>query len=345
MTTPLTLWVSPVSNLAGVARHILDVARADIPGWRLHVAAPEGPLLDELRALGVATTPIPFDSSFGKSVRVLRALVSRLKPQIVHSHLAKADFAVALVCVGLPPKLVSTEHGIAADPLLYNTKPIIAWAKQRAHRLRCRRFAHIIAVSQSTAEQIQHHWSPKTPVTVVLNGVDRPEHTPARRPGKRYLSLSRLSHEKNIAAIVTAFARLDAEATLTVAGDGPDREAISAQVRELGLEDRVSLPGNLEAQQALAEHDVLVQLSKWENASYSLLDATVNGLGVVATPVGGNPEILPPRCLVVAEKVDAVAQCMREQAELNARPVLRESWPTVAEMTQQIARVYMEVSR
>ena len=43
----------------------------------------------------------------------------------------------------------------------------------------------------------------------------------------------------------------------------------------------------------MAEHDVLAMLSVWENCSYSLLDAAARGLGVVASDVGGNPEILP----------------------------------------------------
>lgn len=343
--TPTALWVSPVSNLAGVARHILDAARAGIPGWELHVAAPQGPLLDELAKLGIPSTPLPLEHGTTRTASALRGIIGALRPRVVHSHLAKADFLVAAAAIGMPAKLISTEHGIAADPRLYNTNPVKAWLKQQAHSRRCRRFDRLIAVSHSTAEQIQRHWHPSTPVTVVLNGVDRPEYMPARQPGKRYLSLSRISREKNISAIVRAFALLDDDATLTIAGDGPDHAAVARLVEQLQLGGRVSFPGFLDAQRALAEHDVLVQLSKWENASYALLDAAVNGLGVVATPVGGNPEILPPRCLVVAEEVDAVVQCMREQAELDARPVLRESWPTVAEMTQQIARVYMEVSR
>ena len=48
LTARTALWVVPVSDLAGVARHVLDVAGAGLPGWRLTVLAPPGPLPDRL---------------------------------------------------------------------------------------------------------------------------------------------------------------------------------------------------------------------------------------------------------------------------------------------------------
>ena len=51
---PLTLWVVPVADLGGVARHVLDVARVGLPGLRLAVLCPEGPLAERLREQGAA---------------------------------------------------------------------------------------------------------------------------------------------------------------------------------------------------------------------------------------------------------------------------------------------------
>ena len=53
------------------------------------------------------------------------------------------------------------------------------------------------------------------------------------------------------------------------------------------------MPGFVDPDRAMAEHDVLAMLSVWENCSYALLDAAGRGMGVVASDVGGNPEILP----------------------------------------------------
>ncbi len=80
----------------------------------------------------------------------------------------------------------------------------------------------------------------------------------------------------------------------------------------------------------MAEHDVLAMMSVWENCSYALLDAVARGMGVVATPVGGNPEILPSRSLVGADDTAAVAETLADQGlNLDERPALND-WPSVA---------------
>lgn len=79
-----------------------------------------------------------------------------------------------------------------------------------------------------------------------------------------------------------------------MAGTGPLAAALRAQAEDLGVADAVDLPGFVEPWETMAEHDVLVQLSAWENLSYTLLDAAAAGLPAVATDVGGNGEILPP---------------------------------------------------
>ena len=130
------------------------------------------------------------------------------------------------------------------------------------------------------------------------NGVDAPPAPPVLPPGLRVLSLARLAPEKRLPDLLRAFAVVAAAhptAKLTVAGVGDLETALRAQARDLGLGDRVAFPGYVEAGPALAGADVVAMLSVWENCSYSLLDAAVAGLGVVASPVGGNPEILPWR--------------------------------------------------
>ena len=344
--TRRALWVTPVSNLAGVSRKILDAAREGIPGYSLTVAAPAGPLLDRLGQLSVPTHVLPLDRSPVHAVRQLRGIIQELKPAVVHTHLARADFLVPAAAFGLPTHLVSSEHGIAADDRLYHSGRAKSLIRRGLHHARSRRYDALIAVSESTKREMIRAWRPTPPIHVVLNGVDRPQ-CPHREPGTRFLSLARLAPEKRIPDTLRAFARLAGDlptATLTVAGDGPARAEAVSLTHDLGLAERVTFPGYLEPQDALADHDVLVQLSAWENASYSVLDAVVHGLGVVATPVGGNPEILPAHCMAEGDDVERVAELLREQAlEVDRRTTLPRNWPSVADMTAQIAGVYEEV--
>ena len=88
------------------------------------------------------------------------------------------------------------------------------------------------------------------------------------------------------------------DARLTLAGTGPLEDDLRSQVTRLGLDDRVSFPGFVDAAALLGRAHVMALLSVWENCSYALLDALAHRVGVVASPVGANPEMVPADCLV-----------------------------------------------
>ncbi|PUA81523.1 glycosyltransferase family 4 protein [Nocardioides currus] len=351
LTQPIALWVVPVGNLAGVARHALDVARAGVPGWRLVFLTPPGELPAALREAGAAVLerPIGPDHGLRSSVATLRHAVRTLRPAVVHSHLAYADIVAATV---RGPGLVTTEHGIARDDLVYHHSAGRSRLMNTVHTARLRRFDAAIAVSRATADAMVEKWHPHREVVVIPNGVD-PVASVSRlaplapRPSTiRVLSLARFAPEKRLDALVDGFAELRRShpgATLTLGGRGEGEAALRSQVTRLGLDDAVAFPGFVDPEQAMADHDVLAMLSVWENCSYALLDAAARGLGVVASRVGGNPEILPDRCLVDAVDARAVADALARQGlEVGARPGLG-SWPTVADMTQRIGEVYDSV--
>lgn len=345
---PVALWVCPVGEFAGVARHITDVARVGLPGYRLIVTAPEGALLDRLYELGCPAVPLQVEGvPTHRTVRALRQTVSRLRPAVVHSHLAKADFLVAMATAGLPVSLVSTEHHIPEDPLTFHGSRAKSLSRRTAHHARIRRFDQLIAVSESTRRDMLRQWRPSAPVTVIRNGVDRlaPQQDPAA--GLRLLSLSRLSPEKNVATTLRVFAEVRRRypaATLTVAGQGTERAALEQLAGQLQVHDATTFPGFVDPEQAMASHDVLLQPSLADNLSYTLLDAVNFGMGVVASDIGGNPEILPPRCLAGPNDVPALAAAVvRQGQQPEARPSLPRNIPDVAGMVEQIVGIYERV--
>lgn len=347
---PLALWVCPVSNLAGVARHILDVARVGLPGWRLVVAAPEGPLLARLRDLGTPVLTLPGDTrSTRANVAALRRIITRLRPTVAHSHLAKADILLAAASVALPRAvppvtLVTTEHHISPDRFMFHPHRASAAAMELVHRARLTRFTAAIAVSASTRRDMEARWRPRLPIQVILNGVDRPEFAPDRQAGLRMLSLSRLSPEKNVEMTLRAFAhvlRTHPDASLTIAGQGSEESRLRELAHTSGIAEAVRFAGFVDAGEAMAGHDVLLQPSRSDNCSYALLDAAAHGLGVAASPVGGNPEILPARCIADLDDDERLAQIAIEQGvDVDARPHLPKSVPTVPGMTERIVEVY-----
>ena len=345
LSSPTALWVVPVSDLAGVARHVLDVARAGIPGWRLVFQTPPGDLPVRLREAGATVVEGAFGPDHGlrASVATLRGVVRRERPAVVHSHLSYADIVAAIAVRG--PRLVTTEHGIARDDVVYHHSGSKARVMATAHAIRLRRFDAAIAVSGATAEAMREKWHPRLPVTVIPNGIDVTPREP-RAPGLRILSLARLAPEKRLTLLVAGFAELrrtHPEATLTLAGTGSEERTLRAHVDRLGLAGAVTFPGFVDSNDAMNAHDVLAMLSVWENCSYALLDAASHGMGVVASDVGGNPEILPVRSLVVPDEADRVAAVLLEQGiDPSTRPQLM-GWPSVDEMCERIAATYASV--
>lgn len=345
------MWVVPVGEIGGVARHALDVAGVGIPGWQLTFVVPPGPLAAALGDKGAHVEVLPIGPRRGlrSSVISLRTLLKQQQPQVMHTHLAYADILGAIVKPGSGTSLVTTEHGIADNDLIYHGVGIRSAIAARYHQLRLRRTDYFIAVSHKTLAVAIDKWHRpgSMPHRVIRNGVD-PQPRDQAESGLHVVSLARFAPEKRLDALVTAFAELAAQhpqARLTLAGTGPLLEQIRAQVVAANLSDRVSLPGFVDAVELLQTAQVLAQLSVFENCSYSLLDAVARGVGVVASPVGGNPEILPEHCLVDPADPHHVADVINTQAtDLAARPVLPEGWPTVVEMATQIGAVYDEVT-
>ena len=351
-TDRTAVWALPVGDRGGVARHAIDVAAAGIPGWRTEFLVPDGPVVDALRASGASVRVAGFGPAHGlrSSASALRHAVSDLRASVVHTHLSYADVVGALVKPH-GTALVTTEHGLADDDLVYHGSRARSQVRGLLHQARARRADGFIAVSHATLRVARRKWHLPDGLSthVVHNGIDRPETRPAARPGLHVVSLARLAPEKRLPELVTAFALVAADhrdARLTLAGTGTLEGDLRRQVHELRLDERVSFPGFVDAAALLGEAHVLAQLSVWENCSYALLDALLHGVGVVASPVGGNPEIVPSDCLVDPADARAVADAIvRQGLDVSTRPDLPDDWPDVAAMTGRVAQVYAEVTR
>ena len=365
---PTALWVVPVPDFGGVARHVVDMARAGLPGFNLVVLAPEGKLTERLEELGVTVVKAEFGPNYGfkTSFASLKKAIEQLRPEIVHSHLAYADVVAAAVVNALRirsvikrgtcvPKLLTTEHGIAGNDSVYHGSSWRSKLMETVHRVRLWGTNRAIAVSRSTADQMRSKWGARG-VELVYNGVDIPvvaaavaeKRVPAEG-GPRILSLSRLSPEKGIDVLLDAFARLREEypqAHLEIAGSGDLGEELKAHAKRLNLGDSVTFSGFVNPIEAMGRSDMIVQLSVWENCSYTLLDAKAAGLKTVATAVGGNPEILNADELVDRQSLkltEEVLQAMRRQLQKGDKEPF--TWISNEQMAAQTVDIYARVLR
>ena len=179
----------------------------------------------------------------------------------------------------------------------------------------------------------------------------------AGRPLVTYIG--RVAHEKNIAFLVRVFAdviRSVPQALLVIAGEGPARESLRAQVSALGLANQVHFAGYLERDTELldcyAAADVLVFASRTETQGLVLLEAMAQGTPVVSTAELGTRSILVPGSggLVVPEERDAFAAAVvRVLSDAGLRRELSErgrtyarSWSS-ATMAARLAQLYSEL--
>jgi colanic acid/amylovoran biosynthesis glycosyltransferase len=265
------------------------------------------------------------------SRRYLRALTGA-PVDLVHAHFGWAGADAVLAARRLRLPLLVSFHG--TDLTVYPaTEP---WRRRYPAML-----AHadrVTVVSDFLAGLVRDAGR-DGPVDVVPTGI-RLERFPFRGPraatgGPRLLFVGRLHEGKGADLAVRALARVRREipgATLTVVGDGPERERVSALVAGAGLEDAVALRGALPhdaVARELARADVLVAPSRTladgqaEGLPVVPREALAAGLEIVATRVGGMAEAFPPerRSELVAEgDADALAE------RLLALHAARGSW-------------------
>jgi 1,2-diacylglycerol 3-alpha-glucosyltransferase len=178
----------------------------------------------------------------------------------------------------------------------------------------------------------------------------------ADRPLVTYIG--RVAHEKNIAFLLRVFAEVVRSvpgALFVIAGEGPARESLRAQVSGLGLQNQVHFAGYLERDTGLldcyAAADVLVFASRTETQGLVLLEAMAQGTPVVSTAELGTRSILLPGsgALVVPEERDAFAAAVvRVLSDARLRRELSERGRTYARgwssatMAARLAQLYRE---
>ena len=136
----------------------------------------------------------------------------------------------------------------------------------------------------------------------------------------------RITRQKALGVALDALGRVDG-VSLLVAGDGPDLDEVRREATARGLDGRVRFVGPLGRDDVLAlfrAADASLLSSSWENFPHTVVEALAVGTPVVATEVGGVPELVRNGAnglLVPAGDADALADAIRR---LVAEPGLRE---------------------
>ena len=223
----------------------------------------------------------------------VRAILTDVRPDLVHAHGGRAGLAVARAGIAVP--FVYTVHGYH-----FPGKPWPArLAGAFAERVIGRRAAAVVWTCDADRE-LAANWrlDPGRPADgVIRNGVDSAGLPTRGAPEPGLIAfLGRLVSEKNPGLALEIMGRPElAQCRLVLIGGGPLEADLRAQAKRLGIAGRVRFTGALPRAQALAElakAQALVLTSLWEAIPVALAEAMAIGIPVVASAVRGVPELV-----------------------------------------------------
>lgn len=323
-------------NPGGTERLVIEIVK------RLHADVPmavcclddEGAWAHEIHALGVPVTALHRPSGFRPALgRAIARAATRHGARILHCHHYSPFVYGCMARLWRPGiRVIFTEHGRLSD-----APPS---AKRRlANRLLRHMPRHVFAVSQDLRHHLIAEGFSKQQVGIIYNGIDlcAVPAAAARAQIRRTLAVSedtfvigtiaRLDPVKDLDTLIRATVALGRSTAtpvaLVVTGDGPERARLEELATSLGAGPTVRFLGHRDdARSLLAACDVYANSSISEGVSLTILEAMAAALPVVATSVGGTPEVIDRTCgrLVPPRNAEAMERAL---ADLASQPGLR----------------------
>jgi glycosyltransferase involved in cell wall biosynthesis len=327
-------------------------------------------------SLGVDVASIP---QLGREISPLRDLVAvvrlasllrRDRPQILHTHTAKAGTVGRLAAVlagdARPPIIVHTFHG---HVLRGYFGPLRSRLFRLLERALATRTTALIAVSPQVRDDlVALRVAPREKFAVVRLGIElgqRVGSSDGRTETRRYLGIAperftvgwvgRMTAVKRTDDVLDSFKQLrdrGVDAALCLVGDGPDREHLERRAHDLGvIRDTLFLGYQEDVAPLYAAFDALVLPSGNEGTPVSVIEALAAGTPVVATRVGGVPDVVrdgedgflvdPGDTRALAERLVALAtdDALRERVGAAARERVVARY-AVERLVDDIDRLY-----
>lgn len=323
--------------------------------------------LDTARRGSVPVFPIPERGRFDRDViHAITELVHVVQPDIIQTHAVKSHFLARLAEVHRHVPWVAFHHGYTWPDWrtrLYNQLDV--WSLRAPTK--------VITVSEPFRRQLHWRGVAVERIEIVHNAIRLDWAAEARKPENAsrlrlemniapdchvVLSVGRLSREKDHATLLEAMSLLPKRfgAHLVIVGEGPERPRIEKKIASLGIDSAVTLTGQrTSAEPYYGIANIAVLSSRSEGSPNALLEAMAGGVPVVATDVGGVPEIAVhgDTALLVqpgdpGELAESVGRLIREpqfapRLAARARQVIRERYAP-EERTKRLVEIYRRVA-
>jgi glycosyltransferase involved in cell wall biosynthesis len=278
-------------TLGGAQFILLDLARhARSQGCEVEIACfRDGPIGGMLRQEGFTVHILGENFLDIPAFIRLIGILTKFRPDIVHSHLFRATFW-ARICCWLPPhiKLITSIHGCESTSFHYLERLLNRFSNGLVFPSRFLRDWYISRIRSRKSEEC----------SIIYPGVDIswPVATRKSSPRVRIGTLSRLHPVKGIDRLIDACSQLkqrQIDFELVIGGDGRQRHELSELARKLNLADCCRFCGEISDRQSFLEAlDIFVAPSRQEAFGIHICEAMERSLPVIGACVGGIPELI-----------------------------------------------------
>ncbi len=363
----------------GASRHVIDLARSlDSSKFEVEIAAGrseayERSVWDDASATGLRCHRVQHlqrEISPWADIRAFFELCDVIRHgqyDIVHTHISKSGLLGRYAARRIGGTAIAhTYHGMASEITGPGVRPAILRRCERA----CAHFTDAkISISEKIAEQVaEARICEADEIHVIHNGIDLSHFSPASDsmwpeagrpgvlpPGFVIGTVGSLTREKNTADLLRAAAKVLHEIDdlqVCIVGDGDLRQDLEAQAKGLGISERTVFAGAVDdVRPWLAAFDVFVLPSRSEGLPGALMEAMAMGCPVIATDVGGVPEVVGEAgMLVAAGDVDGMVDHIRR---LQSDPAIGRRFAasgqtqvqkfSLAEMAAKTGALYQEL--
>jgi glycosyltransferase involved in cell wall biosynthesis len=327
---PSVLHILAPADFGGLESVVLTLARGQLDaGQRVTVAAFVDPTRSDhsfgaaLTEAGIPGRTIPLATrAYLEERRRVRDLIRELRPAVVHTHGYRPDVVDSGVSRRMGVPTVTTVHGFTRGA---GRARIYEWIQRRWFR----RFDAVVVVSEPLRRELIASGVRVQHIHLVRNAWRAPRPPLARAGAREALDLGprariagwvgRLTAEKGPDVMVEALAACNArDLALSIVGGGPMEAELRALAEKRHVAHRVRWHGIVpDAGRYLTAFDALLMTSWTEGTPIVLLEAMAAGVPIIATAVGGVPDVVSGReaVLVPAGDVAALGRALAEVLE------------------------------
>ncbi|KAF1085502.1 Alpha-D-kanosaminyltransferase [Sporotomaculum syntrophicum] len=354
----------------GIGRHIITLVDGLQEEFDVTVACPQKSALeDKLAGENIKTLPLPLagEVSLEKdyaSFNILRKFMRQEQVHLAHAHGAKAALIArpAALCAGVPSiytvhNSIFNEHWPAwKNNIAAVAEHVLSWST-----------GYILTVSNALGEEIRHRQkiSPAK-IKVIHNGIQLSgfDHKGTKQNLKEEWNIpldrtvvgtvARMAPQKGLSVLVKAAKQLIGKYNVhfLIVGDGPLRGELEEQIRLSSINDYFTFTGMLkDISQAYSSMDIFVLPSITEGLPLTVLEAMAFSLPIVATSVGGVPEIIesgecgflapPGDHQALAAQIAGLLDCPAKRTEFShkGRHRVQEKF-AAAKMIEETKNIY-----